>query len=37
MCDESELRALLVDSGFAFDRWLDALRGWFVARRETGR
>jgi len=37
MRDESELRALLVDSGFAFDRWLDALRGWFVARRETGR
>ncbi len=35
MRDESNLRALLVVSGFAFDRWLDVVRGWFVARRGT--
>ncbi len=31
--DESNLRALLADSGLAFDRWLDPSRGWFAARR----
>ncbi len=33
MRDESDLRELLAESRFAFDGWLDARRGWFVARR----
>ncbi len=31
--DESDLRELLADAGSEFDHWLDARRGWFVARR----
>jgi SAM-dependent methyltransferase len=30
--DEDELRAALADGGFELERWLDAGRGWFVAR-----
>lgn len=35
MRDESDLRAMLAHCAFAFDRWLDAQRGWFVAHRGT--
>lgn len=31
LLDEAALRRRLAEAGLAFDRWLDAARGWFVA------
>jgi SAM-dependent methyltransferase len=36
LLDEAALARRLAEADLAFDRWLDAGRGWFVARRRQG-